>query len=308
MGEVRVIDAEPFVHVSSGWFLEGPTFDHTGERLYVVDGETVRVISMTDRSVRTVYQEPGALLVSTVMGADERLYVASLLTGAEGAGGEIFSIEQDGTGRRSIVAPRVGDPVFPDDLVFDEDGNFYWTDLQGDPFNPSGRVWRTTADFQSTHELARGFAWPNGVAISPLKGGIGPAPDERLLWVTDQLNNRVLQLRLAPEGDRLARAPYGGGVQVACQLSGGDGPDSLKVDSAGNVYVAHNQMGELKVLDPRGVIVAVVRIPGPYPGVSNLDLQPGTSRAFATCYGPEGTQVFTFPALADAAIRFADRD
>ena len=305
---IQIIEAQPFVKVSAAWFLEGPTFDAAGEQLYVVDGEALHVIAMSDRSIETVYEAPGALLVAAVMSRDGRLYLANLLNGNEGEGGEIFSIEPDGSDRRQIVKARADDPVFPDDLVFDEQGNIYWTDLQGDPLNPVGRVWRTTADFHSSDVLASGFAWPNGIAISPLRGGIGPEPSERIVWVSDQLTNRVLQLRLTPDGSAIARAPYGGGIHVACHLSGADGPDSLRVDAAGNVYVAHNQTGQLKVLDKTGAVVAIVKIPGPYPGVSNVDLRPGTETAYATCYGPEGTQVFTFGTLAPAVVRYADLD
>ena len=45
-------------------------------------------------------------------------------------------------------------------------------------------------------------------------------------------------------------------------VPGGDGPDGMAFDEAGNLYVAHYGGGKVAVFDPSGKMIEEIRVPG----------------------------------------------
>lgn len=77
--------------------------------------------------------------------------------------GSVRAIEPNGTGEQMIVAPDAGFLV--NDLVFDNQGGFYFTDSRGNSADPQGGVFYVSPNVGSIHailpiavgQLVRGF-------------------------------------------------------------------------------------------------------------------------------------------------------
>src|SRR5690606_30458812 len=106
---------------------------------------------------------------------------------------------------------------------------------------------------------AAGLDYPNGLALSKA--------DDRL-FVAESYQNRILEFKVAHPGRAtqcrvFAQLPVNTNKQPAGNL-----PDGLKLDTTGNLWVAHYGMGALQVLDDSGRLVAT--IPTGVPLTSNL--------------------------------------
>lgn len=86
--------------------------------------------------------------------------------------------------------------------------------------------------------------------------------------------------------------------------------DSLRVDSAGNVYQAVQFGGRCLILNKNGIPVANVVIEGRERGdcnhTPNLALKYGTSEGYMLGCGPRGSYVFKFDTLAPAQKMFCN--
>ncbi len=148
----------------------------------------------------------------------------------------------------------------PNDLVFDADGGFWFTDL--------GKT------FKGAAQRDRGavyYARPDGRSISrvifPLEGpnGIGLSPDGATLYVAESTTGRVWAFRVVAPGvvERHAAAPAWEKGRLLwapdyyCTL------DSLAVDGDGNVCVADIPTGCITVISPQGRRLAQVHTGDP---------------------------------------------
>jgi lactonase len=140
--------------------------------------------------------------------------------------------------------------------------------------------------------VLRNLVMPNGVSLSP---------EGNVLWVGETGRNTILRLQVEPDGVTLSPIE---GVTVVHYSAGFVGPDSNKVDSAGNLYQAIMGQGRLVVLNPMGMVVANVVIPGREEGKflrsTNLAFRPGTRQGYITTSGEGGAWVYKFEALAEA--------
>lgn len=131
----------------------------------------------------------------------------------------------------------------PNDLVFDAEGNFYFTDL-GKNY---GRQMDRTGVFYASPDgsFIKEVIWP---MLSP--NGIGLSPDGRRLYVAETPTNRVWECALAGPGEVKSRrvrgsAPTGTNANLAML-------DSLCVDGEDNVLVATLAHGGITSLAPDG--------------------------------------------------------
>ena len=279
------IKAEPWVCVEDnpGTFLEGPAFDREGN-LFVSSIFDNRLLKITPKKVSTVLQQPGLLPDGIAIHKDGRLFIACL-------SGKLMTVLPNGTRLTEIEPKFNGRPASLNDLVFDRHGNLYVTDFTGTLADPTGGVYRYSADLTRIDPVLQHLASANGVGISP---------EGNALWVSETCRNEMLRIELLEDG--IGINPVAG-VTIPCRFSGGPGGcDSMAIDVDGNVYQCMIFQGRAVVLNNRGIPVANVVIPGRDRGkhliTTNAAFKPGTNQAFITASGEGGAWIYTFRGLA----------
>lgn len=278
------IKAEPWVQIDPGpgVFIEGPAFNRNGDLFItsVFDGRILKITSA--KKVNTVFQKEGHNITGLVIHKDGRLFGTCI-------SGQLFSMNEDGSGL-TYYKPRVnGRPARINDGVFDSKGNLYVTDWTGTVPDPTGGIYRFSTDFKSVDAVVQGMASPNG---------IGLAPQGNQLWVGVMLRNALAQINLEKDGVSLPPiTPMG----YPYYFSGFPGPDGMTVDEKGHVYQAMNFQGRIVVLRA-GIPVAQVLIPGREEGqylrATNVAFKPGTSDVYITTSGNGGAWIYKFRGLA----------
>ncbi len=288
-----VINAETWLQVgdSPALFLEGPAFDRAGN-LYIsslLDGRVLRITP--EKKVTTILEQKGLLPNGIAFHKDGRMFVAC-------SSGKLISLTPDGTNLTEIAARYQGKPASLNDLVFDPKGNLYVTDFIGHAGNATGGVYRFSADFTKVEPVMEGLALANGIALTP---------SGKELWIVETGRSDIVFLQLMDDGITI-RPPAG--CSIPYRFTGG-GCDSMAVDADGNAYVSINGQGRILVLNPKGIPVANVLIPGRDEGmhlaVTNLKFKPGTDEAYATVSGKGGGWVYKFKGLAKAETLFGDQ-
>jgi gluconolactonase len=147
----------------------------------------------------------------------------------------------------------------PNDLVFDKQGGFYFTDL-GKRYahhRDNGGLYYALPDGSSITELVYPIVTPNGVGLSP---------DEKTVYVADTETSRIYAWDIVSRGKVKHEpfpAPYGG--RCVCGLPGFQRFDSLAVAASGNICVATLVTGHITVISPGGEVVRQVKMPDVYP-------------------------------------------
>ncbi len=260
--------AEPYFKVAEGKdvALEGPAFDRQGNLLFV-DIYGSRVLKLTpDRKLSTVYTEtnlhPGGIAIHK----DGRIFIAAvgpINSAGQFHAGSVIAFDADGRNMKVIVPSSAG--YVPDDMVFDSEGGFYFTDFRGTSTEATGGLFYVPPDHSAVKPVLPKMCAANGVALSP---------DGKVVWTTEYCVNRLHRLELAAPGV-LAR----GGISVPYTFTG-RAPDSMRCDSAGNAYVAMNWQGRILVLSPFGIPIGQIVLPGRndnlYLKCTSLALVPGS--------------------------------
>jgi len=223
------------------------------------------------------------------------------LYAADFAGQKIVKIDTTTwTSTDVLTRAQTGAATFyPDDLVFDNAGNLFITDLQGDVTNPKGRIYRYSASGQLSVVVDH-LASPNGIALSP---------DQKELWFSEYHANRLVRAGLDPDGS-VTEFPYFSLIEVIANFGGPGLPDSLKVDRKNNVYQAFYRGGHLLVLSEYGEHLAEVTLQGgseEFRQTTNLVIKPGTRKAYLIAGGTGGARFYSFTALNKAAEPFSHR-
>ena len=150
-------------------------------------------------------------------------------------GRRISRMNPDGTGVTTVVETFEGKRLnSPNDIVARSDGTLFFSDP------PYGAPPDRPLDFQAVfaldrsgnlHKVADDFEKPNGLAFSP---------DERTLYVNDTARYQVRAFALDPTGF----VPDGPGRVVATpDPTEKGGPDGMKVDQAGRLFIAVPDFG-----------------------------------------------------------------
>jgi len=169
------------------------------------------------------------------------------------------------TGERTSVHPSYGVVNFRglNDLVFDSEGGYYFTEPYGsDALNAVGKVYYVAPGEGSKPQVfLENMAYPNGIAVSA---------NGQQIYVSEFARNRVIS---APSVH--TKNPFDSPV-VFARFEGGIGPDGLAVDAAGNVYVAHFNAGQVVVVDAQGFHYGTLPLPaGAGPFTTNVAIRNG---------------------------------
>ncbi len=151
----------------------------------------------------------------------------------------------------------------PNDIVFDDAGGFYFTDLgkRFDDVLQRGAIFYAKADGSSIEAVVSPIEQPNGIALSP---------DGQRLYVAETFSAKVRYWdisapgKLAPHND-----PFGvGNILYGFQYY--ERLDSMAVDALGNVCVATLGTGCISSISPDGKLVSVIPVPEPDVMVTNI--------------------------------------
>ncbi|WP_173933977.1 SMP-30/gluconolactonase/LRE family protein [Chelativorans sp. Marseille-P2723] len=258
-------------------FPEGPIAMADGS-VVLVEIEARTLSRITPDGTRSVVTELEGGPNGAALGPDGKVYVCN-------NGG--FAWIEDEFGLRPHGAPE-GDPVGwiervdldtgkverlydgngpikfrgPNDIVFDRQGGFWFTDAG--KVNPRmvhrGGVYYGRTDGSLLVE-----------AIYPMwqANGVGLSPDESRLYVAETVTGRLWEFEVTGPGEVAKKgfpSPHGG--RLLAGLPGYQLFDSLAVDSAGNVCVATLMNGGITVVSPDGSSIQHIALPDHY--VTNI--------------------------------------
>ena len=180
-------------------------------------------------------------------------------TPASYSGGRIEVVDPR-TGASRVLYDHCGDRKLkgPNDIVFDRNGGFYFTDLgkvrPGD--RDQGSVYYAAADGSRIVEVVHPILTPNGIGLSP---------DEATLYVAETEGGRLWAFDIVEPGV-IKRQPFPSpnGGRFLFNEAGYHRFDSLAVDAEGNICVATLMSGGITVIAPDGKLVRSVKTPDVY--------------------------------------------
>lgn len=150
----------------------------------------------------------------------------------------------------------------PNDIVFDDAGGFWFTDLgkTRDRDMDRGYICYAKADGSECREVVRAMITPNGIGLSP---------DGHTLYATETLTGRVWEWTVdAPGRLRIERTGTPNRGRLLAGLSGYQEFDSLAVDGDGWVCVATLHNGGITAIAPDGS--EIVHTPMPDHATTNV--------------------------------------
>ena len=291
---IPTIEAEPWFQIDQGsvTFLEGPVFDRE-DNLFVTHPQAGKVFRITPQKQMNIIFEDNKIEVDgAAFHRDGRLFIACLT-------GELLILSPENYKPTPVYPEYRDNTLTMNDLVFDPKGNLYVTDFTGTVMEPTGGVYRINADLKTIEPVVLGLASPNGVSLSP---------EANVLWIGASNSNMILRIALLEDGVTCSQVS---GVIPVYFSTGAPGPDSNKVDSAGNLYQCIMGQGRIIVLNRQGIPVANVIIPGRDEGkflrTSNLAFRPGTAEGYITTSGDGGAWICKFEGLAKGLPLFSHR-
>ena len=184
----------------------------------------------------------------TVPGEQPADYIGGRIQRVDLASGKVENLYTECDGHRLCG---------PNDLVFDRQGGFWFTDHG--KARPRDRdrtgVYYAKTDGSMIREVIFPADGPNGVGLSP---------DEKTLYVAETFTGRLWSWPITAPGTVQLGAGFGpGGGTLVVGLPGFQLFDSLAVEAGGNVCVATLGNGGITVVSPDGSSVEHVPMPDP---------------------------------------------
>ena len=266
-----------FREITSGLkFPEGPVAMSDGSVVLVeIEGQCITRVAPDGR--KTVVAKTGGGPNGAAIGPDSKLYVCNNggfvyhhhegygITMPAGvapdyAGGSIQRVDLQ-TGAVETLYTHAGEVPLrgPNDIVFDAEGGFWFTD--------HGKSWPRSRD-----RVGVFYARPDGSFIEevafPMENpnGIGLSPDGKRLYVAETYTCQLWAFDIAAPGKIAPTSglfPHGG--RFLFRPAGFKHFDSLAVDSAGNICVATIGEGGITVVAPDGQSSSFVPTPDLFP-------------------------------------------
>jgi gluconolactonase len=253
-------------------FPEGPVAMADGSVMLVeiAAGALTRVAA---DGAKTVVARPGGGPNGAAIGPDGKCYVVNnggfswhrengrirpLMQAADYSGGRIERVDLQ-TGAVEVLYRACGDVPLkgPNDIVFDTEGGFYFTDLGKVRARDMdrGAVYYAKADGSSITEVAYPMVTPNGIGLSP---------DGKTLYVAETEAARLWAFPIeAPGVVRKEPWPSPHGGRLVAGMGGYQRFDSLAVQEDGRICVATLVNGGITVISPDGRHVEHHPMPDP---------------------------------------------
>lgn len=275
-------------------FPEGPIAMPDGSVL-VVEIKSGRLTRILPNGEKHVVAEIGGGPNGAAIGPDGKCYICNnggfnWITAEDGhnrphgrfddyTGGSIQRVDLDTGAVETLYTECDGNPLCgPNDIVFDADGGFYFSDLgkQYGRLMDRGAVFYARIDRSMITEVAFPVLTPNGVGISP---------DEGTLYVSETETGRLWSYPILGTG-QLGKEPWpspNGGSLIGSP-GGYQRFDSLAVEACGNICVATLVNGGITVFAPDGDIIEFWAAPEGY--CTNIAFGgPNLTKAYITLSG-----------------------
>jgi gluconolactonase len=257
-------------------FPEGPVAMADGS-VILTEMEARRVSRVAPNGEISVVAETGGGPNGLAIGPDGALFVTNnggafqfrVVDGfnftipgpADHNGGSIQRIDLT-TGAVTTLYDRCGERILsaPNDLVFDREGGFWFTDF-------GARY--------AAHKMHGGlfYATPDGAHISCARdglispNGVGLSPDEKSVYVAETMSGRLWAFDVSAPGKLAAPTHLRIPGRVVVGVPGHQLLDSLAVEAAGKICVGTILDGGIAVFDPTG---GVERLAISDPVVTNI--------------------------------------
>ncbi len=241
----RIVPEEGLLEVlATGFkFTEGPVWSVKGGYLLFSDIPANQIKMYTPGVGVTTFREPSRNSNGLTFDKELRLLACEFR--------RVSRTERDGS--IVTVATHYGGKRLnnPNDIVVKTDGAIYFTDpTYGCPPEekelPYQGVYRVTPKHGELTLLVDDFEQPNGLTFSP---------DEKLLYIADSSDRCYVRVfDVQPDGS-LAN----GRLFADLKSNKPGGPDGMKVDVEGNVYVS--AAGGLWIYAPTGKLLGIINTP-----------------------------------------------
>ena len=180
-----------------------------------------------------------------IPGAQPENYIGGRIQTVDLASGKVEDLytECDGFGLRG-----------PNDIVFDDQGGFYFTDLGKSRARDvdKGGIYYAKADGSSIVNVVYGTDHANGIGLSP---------DGGTVYAAETLTGRLWSWEIEEPGKvKPSTTPYAPG-KLHYDFPGWQLLDSLAVDSEGNICVATLVTGAISVISPKGEMIDQIKVP-----------------------------------------------
>jgi gluconolactonase len=163
------------------------------------------------------------------------------------------------------------------DVVVTANGGAYATVFgppQDLPTDVAGKILYLAPGAQKWTEVARDLNYANGVGISP---------DQKTLYVSETVGNCILKFTVNGDGSLSHRANFAllNLLTPNKASSWWLGPDSMKIDGKGNMYVAQWFGGQILKISPDGKLLRRFEIAAGQ-GTTNVAFGPGEKDLYVT--------------------------
>jgi len=195
------------------------------------------------------------------------------------AKGAILELDLNGKELRRWTADERARPFDGgiNDIVVTDNGGAYATvfgPYEGDPTAVAGRIVYRASGSDRWVEVANDLNYANGIAVSR---------DQKTLYVDETVGNCILKFTIEPDGTLSHRANFALlNLLVPNRVQNWWlGPDSLKVDSKGDLYVAQWFGAKILKISPGGKLLHVFNIRAGA-GTTNVAFGPGEKELYVS--------------------------
>lgn len=226
-------------------FIEGMSFDRDGQLWFcdIAGGKIWKLVDGKPEVVLDGTRVPDLRPNGTKFHKDGRLFIVDQLQGILAYNPATDEVE-------TVIAKTDPDPEFAqlNDLVFDANGGLYITECgTANTLKTTSKVWYLASGEKIPTVFAENIAYANGIALSA---------DGNRVYIAECYRNQIVSAPSKTAPPFPPEVPF-----VFSRLEGGIGPDGLAVDEKGNLYVAHLDIGEVVVVNPKGVTLGVISLP-----------------------------------------------